>query len=150
MRIRLLPGVEALSGISLNSHNGKGRQREGLSRSVLVVDDEPMARMLLRLIMVRAGFEVIEAEDGIEALRIVAAEEPDLVILDVMMPGMDGFEVCEKLRRIQGAKDLPIIMLSARTDRRSIERGLEVGANMYLTRPIKPEVLTRYVREVLE
>lgn len=106
--------------------------------------------MLLRLIMVRAGFEVIEAEDGIEALRIVAAEQPDLVILDVMMPGMDGFEVCEKLRRTEGAKDLPIIMLSARTDRRSIQRGLEVGANMYLTRPIKPEVLTRYVREVLE
>lgn len=116
---------------------------------MLVVDDEPMARMLLRLMLVRAGFEVIEAEDGSNALRLVAEQSPDVVILDVMMPGMDGFEVCEVLRRSKNKVELPIVMLSAKTDHQSIRRGLELGANSYLTKPISPEVLTAHVREIL-
>ena len=120
-----------------------------MAYSVLVVDDEPMARTMLRLILVRAGFEVREAEDGKTALAEVARIIPDLMILDIMMPGIDGFEVCSKLRGDVNTSNLPIIMLSAKTDAQSVEKGLELGANRYLTKPVGPDELTRHVREVL-
>jgi DNA-binding response OmpR family regulator len=121
-----------------------------LSWSVLVVDDEPMARTLLRLMLVRAGFEVMEAENGYEALEKLKQDEPDVMILDVMMPGIDGFTVCETVRAQSDTAGLPIIMLSAKTDMASVEKGLRLGANKYLTKPILPEELTRQVREVLK
>jgi len=120
-----------------------------LSQSVLVVDDEPMARTLLRLMLVRAGFEVSEAENGFDALEKVGGNLPDLILLDVMMPGMDGFTVCQKVRAREETADLPIIMLSAKTDSDSINRGLLVGATKYLTKPISPEELTKHVRSAL-
>ncbi len=120
-----------------------------MARSVLVVDDEPMARTMLRLILVRAGFEVREAEDGKAALTEVDKSLPDLMILDIMMPGIDGFEVCERLRADESTNSLPIIMLSAKTDSESVKRGLNLGANKYLTKPVGPDELTRHVREVL-
>ena len=118
--------------------------------SVLVVDDEPMARTLLRLMLVRAGFDVFEAEDGFDALDKVKIRTPDVMILDVMMPGMDGFAVCEVLRDDEITSTMPIIMLSAKTDLDSVNRGLRAGATKYLTKPVSPEDLTRNVRDVLE
>lgn len=109
-----------------------------------------MARTLLRLMLVRAGFNVSEAENGFEALERVHLNQPDIVLLDVMMPGMDGFTVCEKLRGDQYTSELPIIMLSAKSDLDSINKGLRVGATKYLTKPISPEDLTRHVREALD
>ena len=108
-----------------------------------------MARTLLRLMLVRAGFEVMEAENGYEALEKVESNPPDVMILDVMMPGMDGFAVCEAVRNESEQRDLPIIMLSAKTDMESVNKGLRVGANTYLTKPISPEALTREVRAAL-
>jgi DNA-binding response OmpR family regulator len=122
---------------------------DNLSRSVLVVDDEPTARSMLRLILVRAGFEVREAKDGYEALAAVERNMPDLMILDIMMPGIDGFVVCQTLRNNEKAADLPIIMLSARADRESVNKGLSVGATEYLTKPVKPDELTEHVRAAL-
>ncbi len=121
-----------------------------MSWSVLVVDDEPMARTLLRLMLVRAGFEVVEAEDGFDALEKLKESLPDVMILDVMMPGIDGFSVCEAVRDDASTADLPVIMLSAKTDLESVNKGLRVGANKYLTKPISPEELTRQVRDVLQ
>lgn len=121
-----------------------------MSWSVLVVDDEPMARTLLRLMLVRAGFEVVEAEDGYDALDKLKEGEPDVMILDVMMPGIDGFHVCETVRATPNTSELPIIMLSAKTDLASVDKGLRLGANKYLTKPISPEELTRQVRDVLQ
>jgi DNA-binding response OmpR family regulator len=123
---------------------------EHISQSVLIVDDEPMARTLLRLMLVRAGFNVSEAENGSDALAKVKKNRPDIVLLDVMMPGMDGFMVCESIRGNEDMADLPIIMLSAKTDLDSINRGLRLGATKYLTKPISPEDLTEHVREALE
>ncbi|HSM55011.1 MAG TPA: response regulator [Candidatus Sulfomarinibacteraceae bacterium] len=120
-----------------------------MSWSVLVVDDEPMARTLLRLMLVRAGFEVVEAEDGFDALEKLKESSPDVMILDVMMPGIDGFSVCETVRGDSMTAELPIIMLSAKTDLESVNKGLRVGADKYLTKPISPEELTRQVRDVL-
>lgn len=121
-----------------------------MTQSVLIVDDEPMARTLLRLMLVRAGFNVSEAEDGFDALEKVQANQPDIILLDVMMPGMDGFTVCEELRQRKETSDLPIVMLSAKTDIDSINKGLRVGATKYLTKPISPEDLTRHVNDVLD
>lgn len=121
-----------------------------MTQSVLIVDDEPMARTLLRLMLVRAGFNVSEAEDGFDALQKVKKNLPDVILLDVMMPGMDGFSVCETLRKESETASLPIIMLSAKTDLDSINKGLRVGATKYLTKPISPEELTRHVRDALD
>jgi len=121
-----------------------------LKQSVLVVDDEPQARSMLRLILVRAGFDVLEAKDGYEALDEVARQIPDLMILDIMMPGIDGFYVCEQLRANSRTASLPIIVLSAKTDADSIKRGQEVGATKYLTKPVSPDDLTRHVKEVID
>ncbi|MFN2189250.1 MAG: PleD family two-component system response regulator [Candidatus Promineifilaceae bacterium] len=121
-----------------------------MKQSILVVDDEPQARSMLRLILVRAGFDVIEAKDGYEALDEVAREIPDMMLLDIMMPGIDGFYVCEQLRASERTSDLPIIVLSAKTDAESIKRGQEVGATRYLTKPVSPDELTRHVKEVIE
>ncbi|MBE2200842.1 MAG: response regulator [Anaerolinea sp.] len=121
-----------------------------MAQSVLVVDDEPMARTLLRLMLIRAGFNVAEAEDGFDALAKVKKNRPDLVLLDVMMPGIDGFAVCESLRNEADTASLPIIMLSAKTDLSSISKGLRVGATKYLTKPISPDELTRHVHDALE
>jgi DNA-binding response OmpR family regulator len=123
---------------------------DGLTQSVLIVDDEPMARTLLRLMLVRAGFTVSEAEDGFDALEKVQLNQPDIILLDVMMPGMDGFTVCEELRQREETSHLPVIMLSAKTDLDSINKGLRVGATKYLTKPISPEDLTRHVKDVLD
>ena len=122
---------------------------DNIHHSVLIVDDEPMARTLLRLMLVRAGFHVSEAEDGFDALEKVRKNQPDVILLDVMMPGMDGFAVCEKLRSEPATAELPIIMLSAKTDLDSINKGLRAGATIYLTKPISPEELTQHVRDAL-
>ena len=123
---------------------------ENSHQSVLIVDDEPMARTLLRLMLVRAGFHVTEAEDGFDALDKIRKNQPDVVLLDVMMPGMDGFAVCEQLRSEAATAELPIIMLSAKTDLDSINKGLRAGATVYLTKPISPEDLTQHVKDALE
>ena len=122
---------------------------DNIHQSVLIVDDEPMARTLLRLMLVRAGFHVSEAEDGFDALEKVRKNQPDVILLDVMMPGMDGFAVCEKLRGEPATAALPIIMLSAKTDLDSINKGLRAGATIYLTKPISPEELTQHVKDAL-
>ena len=117
--------------------------------SVLVVDDDPMKRQLLRLILERAGFGVAEAADGTEALLALDSSIPDLMTLDVMMPQMDGFTVCERLRQNPKTAELPIIMVSARADSSSIREGLAAGANRYLSQPVMPDKLIKTVNELL-
>ncbi|WP_420631165.1 response regulator [Candidatus Leptofilum sp.] len=116
---------------------------------VLIVDDEPLTRNLLRLMLERANLDILEAGDGLEALAVVAEKRPDLLILDVMMPNMDGITVCETLRAQPETAVLPIILLSARTSTEAVRKGLNAGANKYLTKPIGREELIRSVREVL-
>ncbi|MCB8926348.1 MAG: response regulator [Ardenticatenaceae bacterium] len=116
---------------------------------VLVVDDDPMKRQLLRLILERAGFGVAEAADGAEALLSLDSKLPDLMTLDVMMPQMDGFAVCERIRQNPKTAELPIIMVSARADSSSIREGLAAGANRYLPQPVMPDKLLKTVNELL-
>jgi DNA-binding response OmpR family regulator len=120
-----------------------------LAKSILIVDDEPMARTLLRLMLVRSGYEVIEAIDGYDALEKLRTILPDLVVLDVMMPGLSGFEVCSTIRTEKATSRIPVIMLSAKTDTASVSQGMDVGATRYLTKPVSPDELTRQVSGVL-
>ena len=120
-----------------------------MKQSVLIVDDEPMTRDLLRLMLERAGFDISEAEDGIDALEKIKDSTPDAVILDVMMPHMDGITVCEILRRQEETADLPVLMLSARTHMDAIEQGLRAGATRYLSKPVSRQDLIQNLREAI-
>jgi DNA-binding response OmpR family regulator len=109
-----------------------------------------MARDLLRLMLERAGFTIQEAVDGVDALEKIKQDPPDLVILDVMMPGIDGFEVCRELRSSQATAELPIIMLSARAHSRAVREGLDAGADKYLSKLTSRKELIQNIRELLE
>jgi DNA-binding response OmpR family regulator len=114
--------------------------------TILVVDDEPNIVELARLYLEADGYRVISAGDGQEALVLVETNRPALVVLDLMLPQLDGWEVC---RRIRAASNLPIIMLTARTDDVDKIVGLELGADDYLTKPFNPRELVARVRAVL-
>lgn len=109
-----------------------------------------MTRSLLRLILEPAGFSVIEARDGLEALEQVRQNQPDVVVLDVLMPQLDGLAVCRTLRGQEETADLPIIILSTSAQATAVEAGLRAGANRYLFKPISPAELIEHIREILE
>ena len=117
-----------------------------MNRKVLVVDDETHVRNLLRLYLERAGYRVIASADGPSALRAMREEHPDLVILDLLLPGIDGLSVCRQLR-LQG--DVPVIMLTARTTEQDRLRGLRDGADDYVTKPFSPAEVVLRVGAVL-
>lgn len=120
-----------------------------MSWSVLVVDDEPLTQDLLRLMLEPAGFRVTGAEHGLEALQKVQQSKPDIMILDVMMPHMDGLTVCRKIRSNPATADLPIVMLSGKTHLNAVEEGIEAGANRYLAKPMSRNDLIQNLRDVL-
>ncbi len=124
-------------------------------RSILVVDDERTLREVLRRYLEREGFLVTEAETGPQALSILQSEKPDLIVLDIMLPGVDGFSITRRLRhpsqfnplRIEG--DIPIILLTARSNEADRIAGLELGADDYVTKPFSPRELVARVKTVL-
>ena len=118
----------------------------GKGHKVLVVDDEEVVRELIELYLTKEGFEVIHARDGREALRLNGEKHPDLVILDLMLPGLDGWEVC---RQIRTGSRVPIIMLTARGEEVDRIVGLELGADDYVVKPFSPRELVARVRAVL-
>jgi DNA-binding response OmpR family regulator len=114
--------------------------------TVLVVDDEPIVRDVIVRYLQRDGFATLEAGDGDRARELIEATEPALVVLDVMIPGTDGLELC---RWIRGRSDLPVIMLTARGEESDRIVGLELGADDYVTKPFSPRELAARVRTVL-
>ena len=115
-------------------------------KRVLVVDDDAKTVELVRLYLKRDGYRVFTAYDGIEALRLARESYPDLIVLDLMLPGIDGLQVCRTLR---AESDVPIIMLTARTTDRDKLTGLDLGADDYVTKPFSPRELAARVRAVL-
>jgi two-component system alkaline phosphatase synthesis response regulator PhoP len=118
-------------------------------RTILVVDDEPGIVTIARDYLDRAGFRVLTAGDGATALRIARAERPSLLVLDLMLPGMDGLDVTRALRQDPATRKLPIIMLTARVEEADRLIGLELGADDYITKPFSPRELVARVRAVL-
>jgi two-component system alkaline phosphatase synthesis response regulator PhoP len=119
------------------------------TRTILVVDDEPGIVAIARDYLERAGFRVIVAGDGPAALRLARAERPSLLVLDLMLPGMDGLDVARALRQDPATHTLPIIMLTARVEETDRLIGLELGADDYITKPFSPRELVARVRAVL-
>lgn len=116
---------------------------------VLVVDDDAGQRLLTSASLLQGGFSVLEAVDGEQALHLFQREQPDIMLLDVVMPGLDGFAVCEALRQRPGGQHLPIIMITGLDDTASIERAYQVGATDFITKPIQWLILHHRVRYIL-
>ncbi len=117
---------------------------------ILIVDDENAIRLVCQLNLDAVGFQTLEASDGETALALARTEHPDLILLDVMLPGIDGWEVATELAASPETREIPILFLSARSDRSDEERGHEVGGLGYITKPFDPSELIDRVREVLE
>ena len=119
------------------------------TRTILVVDDEPGIVTIARDYLDRAGFRVITAGNGMDALRLARTERPSLLVLDLMLPGMDGLDVTRTLRGDPATRTLPIIMLTARVDESDKLVGLEIGADDYVTKPFSPKELAARVTALL-
>jgi DNA-binding response OmpR family regulator len=117
--------------------------------SVLVVDDDPDVCDLVTYKLEQSGFEVRRASDGDAALREVAKRIPDLVLLDIMMPGISGLEVLERLRSDEATAVIPVVMLTAKAQENDVERGFQLGADDYVVKPFSPRELVRRVTAVL-
>ena len=120
-----------------------------MSKRILVVDDEPNIVLSLEYLMRQAGFEVSTATDGEEALEAIEKQPPDLILLDVMMPKHDGYEVCQRVRSRDEWKDVKIVMLTARGREIEREKGLSLGADDYVTKPFATQELVEKLRQVL-
>jgi two-component system OmpR family response regulator/two-component system alkaline phosphatase synthesis response regulator PhoP len=117
--------------------------------TVLVIDDEAPIRLLCKVNLEAEGMDVLEAADGTTGLAVSRTDTPDVVLLDVMMPGLDGWQVAEQLLQDERTSDIPIIFLTARAEFRDRARGLDIGGVDYVTKPFNPLELAPLVRELL-
>jgi DNA-binding response OmpR family regulator len=117
---------------------------------VLIVDDEHAIRLVCRVNLSSAGFETLEAADGAEALAVARAERPDLILLDIMLPALDGWAVAEELSADDKTRDIPILFLSARSEHADLRRGYELGGVGYITKPFDAGELPDVVARTLE
>src|SRR5438105_5045010 len=117
---------------------------------VLVIDDEPPIRLLCRVNLEAEGMQVLEAPDGLEGVELARSEIPDVILLDVMMPGLDGWRVAEELLDDERTSEIPIIFLTARAELRDRARGLDLGGVDYVTKPFNPVDLAPLVRDLLD
>ncbi len=120
-----------------------------MKKTILIVDDEPSIVITLEYLMKHAGHDVVTARDGLQALDCLAESKPDLMILDVMMPNKNGFEVCEEVRSDDRFADMPIVILSAKSSEAEINRGLALGADAYITKPFSTHDLVERVNSLL-
>jgi DNA-binding response OmpR family regulator len=116
----------------------------------LIVDDEAPIRLLCKVNLEAEGIEVLEAGDGVTGLEVARAEKPDAILLDVMMPGLDGWNVAEELLADESTSAIPIIFLTARADLRDRVRGMDAGGLDYITKPFNPLELATVVRQVVD
>jgi len=120
-----------------------------MDKKILVIEDDPATLRLIDYSLRHEGYQVLTASNGLEGLRKVHNEEPDLIILDVMLPGMDGFEICHHLRSEPDTAQLPILMLSAKAQEIDKNTGLKVGADDYLAKPADPSEIVSRVESLL-
>ena len=121
-----------------------------MAKKILVVDDERHIVRLVEVNLARAGYDVATAYDGVEALEKVKSEKPDMIVLDVMMPRMDGFEVLKRLQADPETQDIPVIMLTAKAQDADIFRGWSSGVSSYLTKPFNPRELLTFDERIFQ
>lgn len=121
-----------------------------MAHKILIADDEPNIVLSLEFLMKREGYEVRVAENGDDALAQVAEFMPDLVLLDVMLPRRNGFEVCQQIRASPQSPDVKVVMLTAKGRDTEMQKGLALGANAYITKPFATKELVARVRELLD
>ena len=119
-------------------------------KKVLIVDDEPNILISLEFLLTKGGFQVFVARDGQEALDIIKAEMPSLVLLDIMMPNVDGYEVCQYIKNDSLLNHIKVVFLSAKTKDEDIEKGYAMGADLYLTKPFSTRNLMKEIKALTE
>jgi CheY-like chemotaxis protein len=117
---------------------------------ILVADDDDDVRELVVFRLERAGYQVVTASDGQEAVQVALERPPDVCVIDVMMPKLDGYEVTERLRASPGLADVPIVLLTARVQEAAVNRGLEAGASDYIKKPFSPQELVERIAAALD
>ncbi len=120
-----------------------------MSKKILVIEDDPATQRLVSYSLKHEGYEVITASNGLDGMRKALGESPDLVILDVMLPGMDGFEICYRLKSDPATAKMPILMFSAKAQEIDRDTGAKVGADAYLTKPSAPADILSNVEKLL-
>jgi two-component system phosphate regulon response regulator PhoB len=121
-----------------------------MKKKILVVDDEEDILTLVEKVLVYEEYAIFLARNGEELFEIIKDNKPDLILLDIMMPGMDGFSICRRLKAKPATRDIPVIMLTVLSSRMDINRGIAAGAAAFLTKPFDPEKLNREIKAVLE
>ena len=116
---------------------------------ILIVDDEPNILMSLDFLMRKQGYEVLIARDGGEALQIIDNDIPDVVLLDIMMPEVDGYEVCQHVKQTNDKQHMKVVFLTAKSKKEDIEKGYEMGADLYLTKPFSTRQLVKEIKQLM-
>jgi CheY-like chemotaxis protein len=119
-------------------------------KKILIADDEQTIIMIVKKVLETSGFEVLVAEDGVQALELIFKEKPDLVLADLMMPKMSGYRLIETLRENVETKRLPVIILTAKAWKEDLEKGIRCGADAFITKPFDPFDLVERVKRILE
>lgn len=123
-------------------------EEHGFKRTIVVVDDDRDIRMILRANLEEEGYAVLEASGGREALEVIKGSDPDLVVLDIMMPEVDGYDVLQELRSTPDYADLPVVLLTARRQESDVWEGWSAGADYYITKPFKMDELIKFIRYI--
>lgn len=122
---------------------------ENVNRKILLVDDDPNILLSLEFLMRKSGYDVLVARNGSEAMELLNEEIPDLTVLDIMMPDVDGYEICRYIKSTDALKNGKVIFLSAKSREADINKGYELGAELYITKPFSNKELLRKISELL-
>ena len=120
-----------------------------MPKKIMVVDDEPYIARVIKFKLEQEGYTVISANDGVTGLEKIREEKPDMVLLDVMMPGMSGYEVCQKIKGDAELAGIPVVILTAKGQERDREQGFSMGASDYITKPFSPNRLLELVKSIV-
>jgi DNA-binding response OmpR family regulator len=120
-----------------------------MTRKILLVDDSATVLLMERMILAKGAYELVTARDGEEAVQKAAAEKPDLILMDVVMPRMNGFDACRKIKAAEETRAIPVIMVTTRGELESVETGYQAGCNDYVTKPINGVELLTKVKSIL-
>jgi DNA-binding response OmpR family regulator len=120
-----------------------------MQKKIMVVDDEPYIARVIKFKLEQEGYAVISANDGVTGLDRIRQEKPDLVLLDVMMPGLTGYEVCQQVKADADLAGIPVVFLTAKGQERDREQGLNLGASDYITKPFSPNRLLELVKSII-